>query len=229
MRFSHVVAPEERAVAASFARLYIVPQEFRLFEVQNADGTVRRPATDKVFPTSKCDYTGLRKCDVVELAYRNLECFYRIQWSNKAKYSGRTLSFDFLHYTRGAISSLLVLSIHGVANGFTSCKSRPGNSMSLFRGVFRTDKEQMEHYDAMMMNVMIYFFEYLVPREDHSYLFQDVMNKTVTTMIQTCKGRHRIKHRLWSNRYIYDHVYQIGSGDFNLCKGHNYKVALIMD
>ena len=226
--FGHKKSPTLRP-RTSHLTLYNVPETFRQFEsVCSVTGKLKRPPTDKVFPRTICPYSGERKCDLVELAFRNLEELYAIKFCKKVKKAGKTLSFNFKNYILSNASSIIVLLVHGVANGFTSNKSRRGNSMTEFRDYFSDDAELMKHYKTMMWNVLVYFFEYCVPRKDHGYLLTDVLKKTVTAAIQTCK-QQRIKHRLWSCEYIEEGMFAIGQQNSNLCKGHNYHVALIYD
>ena len=226
--FGHKKSPALRP-RTSHVTLYSVPETFRGFEsVCSVTGKRKRPPTDKVFPRSICPYSGQRKCDLVELAFRTLEELYSIKFCKKVKKAGKTLSFNFKNYILSNASSIIVLLIHGVANGFTSSRSRRGNSMTEFKDYFSDDAELMEHYEKMMWNVLVYFFEYCVPRKDHGYLLTDVLKKTVPAAIQTCK-QQRLKHRLWSCEYIEGEMFALGQQNSNLCKGHNYHVALIYD
>ena len=75
---------------------------------------------------------------------------------------------------------------------------------------------------------MVYFFHYVVPQRDHALLLNTVMTRDLPTAMQTCKNA-RLKSPLWSSDFVENGMFQLRQDDANICKGHNYQVALIWD
>jgi hypothetical protein len=204
---------------------FIVPPYWLEHEVADARG-VRRPPTRVVFPQTACPYTGIPRDQLIEYAYTCFMEFMNIRYSEKITSANRSvLSYDHHNYTTSCLTSIAVLLVHGVANGFESTPERPGNALVTYKELF---PDRTEHYQVMMYDVLVYLFKYGVPEYLWSTLWRDAESKTVVTARQTFLG-HRTRHKLWSSEYADTVLQALGTTNKYLCKGHNYQIALIFD
>jgi hypothetical protein len=207
--------------------LYLVPEHFRQFEIRDADGRYRvRPPTVHCFPRDRCVFSGLRKCDMVELGFQVIVDLFSIRFSDKIKTG--LVSFEWKKYYRSSVENIIALVVNGVANGFGSIISRPDNSLLKFRDMYERDQAKMAHYETMMLNTLIYYFEYAVPRSMHGQFFNAVIAKTVQCARSSALGV-RTHDKLWSSEYIENQVSRPDDLDPGICKGHNYQIALLYD
>jgi hypothetical protein len=218
--------PISRQPKMQFICPFVVPPGWD--DVATADNRgVRRPRIDLVFPHTLCPYTNRPFYELVDYGYHTFIEFMNIKFSRKITDASKdSLSYDHTNYTQSCLTSIAVLLVHGIANGFSSTAGRPGNSLATFKELF-PDRE--DHYRDCMYNVMVYLFKYGVPAHLWSTLWSEAEGKSVVTAKQTFLG-HRCKFKLWSSQYADQVVVgALGQTDKNFCKGHNYQIALIFD
>ena len=209
--------------------LFVVPDAFVQCETI-VDGQLMRPPTELVFSQEHHPTCGIpiRQCDMVELAFKCLEEAVGLDICEEIKFaSGNVISFNHIQYCRANLSGIMSILINGIGSGFHGKISRSDNSMALYWKEHHLNPIKAKVYKDLMYNSMVYFFRYLIPREEHGFYLTGLQEKTLETAVHTCY--RRLGSPLWSCQYVKDQTSGVSSSWKNLCKGHHYIYAVIYD
>ena len=195
-----------------------------------------RPQVEHCFSTDLNRETQERFCDTVSRCVQVVDLLNNVNLaphtnSIKARKGKREYGGSYVgQYRKGCYRNIIAILCVNASTHFVGTNSNQYSVENLRAMAERVDgngDDELQWWTERHYNLLVYLFEYVVPKDIRREIFNDTYTRDLTTAKEYLMKASTFARPMWSYQFLAQGRKQLA--DKNIFRGHNYYVAILID